>query len=494
MTTADKLVRLGALRPELRPQIRKRLAMEFDTPAALEKYLKEHPKADAHNHTVKEQEGGEKKPAEGSASGKVHPLVGKLDKHTQGIVGKMPTKWHDKDTGYDLPAVKAAAKELTKLPIKTVHKILTDLETQMLALGRQYRDESQGDGESTETKDAHAQVTHAWRAAKLAEQDMRDAKEKRDENPSGGGYMPRAELKKRRKVPREIRKDLERWEGSGHRDPIHKVLEQMREDGGYVRHEVLDKALAHLDELAKHPAHAGDEEAIKKFRKELAAETGRLASTMQSTASRVASRYLEAYPSFAMPRPSYLPPEVRGTEPNVPNEGTDLAIWSWDDPRPRAIAFQGKADKPLWNYNFQNDAMRQRTIAETIRSRKDTLKRKQEVADERKNTMHGLTVGAILTASWGYDQTQIDWFQVIATNGKQVTIREIQGKVVRTDSVGNEYVVAMPDHFLQGEAPLKKIPSGSVEKRNVSIKLTSYKWLSLWDGKPKYQTGPYNGH
>ena len=49
----------------LRVAARYHMAMEFDTPKALKDYLKEHPKADPHNHTVK-------KPGHGSGHEEEH--------------------------------------------------------------------------------------------------------------------------------------------------------------------------------------------------------------------------------------------------------------------------------------------------------------------------------------------------------------------------------------------------------------------------------------
>jgi hypothetical protein len=57
MAIRDDLIKLGSTNPELRPHIRPllRVAMEFDTPDALKKYLRDHPDADKSKHTVKEQ-------------------------------------------------------------------------------------------------------------------------------------------------------------------------------------------------------------------------------------------------------------------------------------------------------------------------------------------------------------------------------------------------------------------------------------------------------
>jgi len=63
------LIRLAHARPDLRPHILPlvtgRVAMEFDSQEALEKYLKDHPKADKSKHTVKKNDGGKKDKGKG---------------------------------------------------------------------------------------------------------------------------------------------------------------------------------------------------------------------------------------------------------------------------------------------------------------------------------------------------------------------------------------------------------------------------------------------
>ena len=84
-------------------------------------------------------------------------------------------------------------------------------------------------------------------------------------------------------------------------------------------------------------------------------------------ASNLVRRFKEAYsPSVTIPRPAYLPPQVRGMDPMVP-EGTDLAIWLWEENgKPYGIAFQAKSNKPLWHFSFRNEAERYRRVKQTI--------------------------------------------------------------------------------------------------------------------------------
>lgn len=188
--------------------------------------------------------------------------------------------------------------------------------------------------------------------------------------------------------------------------------------------------------------------------------------------------------ALTIPRPSYLPPEVRGKDPLVP-EGTDLAIWTWEDKgRVYGIAFQGKSNKPLWNYTFRSEDQRKRTIEDLIESRRRTLKNKSLQQEERKTYQHPYKVDDILETSYGYDETHVQFYQVIELRGKMIIIRPIASKTVREEKSA-DYVIADKDSFTG--PPVKVLPT----LRGVKVDGHS---ASLWDGKPVYETASGWGH
>jgi hypothetical protein len=210
-----------------------------------------------------------------------------------------------------------------------------------------------------------------------------------------------------------------------------------------------------------------------------------------NSSARIAERWLVAH-RFTMPRDFYLPPEAKGKEPLVP-EGTDLAIWLYDiqtplkGPKPAAIAFAGKQSKPLFHHRYTTEAQRQRAIDEAIESRKAVFEIKDKRLKERREFKHEFEVGAILYSSWGYDQTNIDFYQVTKIiSPKMIEIREIAKDVDHTEETA-DYVVPVKDRFV-----------GAPQRRQVApghtVRLTSFSHASAWDGKPKYQTGSGFGH
>jgi len=192
-----------------------------------------------------------------------------------------------------------------------------------------------------------------------------------------------------------------------------------------------------------------------------------------------------------------MPKEVADSAPNVDPEGTDVAIWTWEygeegprGPALMGIAFQGKSNKPLWYHNFSSESQRQRSIKETIDNRKEHLARKEQERKERREFQHGLEVGAILVSSWGYDQTNVDFYEVTEIKGKMVVVREIALKNVGS-SGDRDKVVPIPHKFIG--KPLKRKPTGR-GTQGAWVKIDNVQTARLWDGKPEYQTSPYAGH
>ncbi|RMC62509.1 hypothetical protein [Sinorhizobium meliloti] len=153
--------------------------------------------------------------------------------------------------------------------------------------------------------------------------------------------------------------------------------------------------------------------------------------------------------------------------------------------RPAAMAFHGKAVKPDWHHTFANDAARERKIREHFEARGRWSEWKQERRDERKKP-HGFEVGHILYASWGYEQTNIDFYQVTKIIGRHmVEVREVSQIAADT---GNEpwmtgKVVPKLDAFTS--EPMRRRVNG----RSKSVRIDKVRTAFLWDGRPVNWTG-----
>ena len=71
-------------------------------------------------------------------------------------------------------------------------------------------------------------------------------------------------------------------------------------------------------------------------------------------------------------------------------------------------------------------------------------------------SMADVEIGHILRDSWGYDQTNIDYYKVIRKTVSMVEIRKIGQKLVQRDSSMSEYVVADADNELFDSAHMSR--------------------------------------
>jgi hypothetical protein len=105
----------------------------------------------------------------------------------------------------------------------------------------------------------------------------------------------------------------------------------------------------------------------------------------------------------------------------------------------------------------------------------------------------GVVVGDIFYSSWGYDQTNIDFYEVVGLTGASVKVRQVASKFVNEpgDHPSQDRVVADKGNYI-GEVMTKRIQAGY--QGRPSFNVASYASAWLWDGTPKYQTGQGWGH
>lgn len=100
-----------------------------------------------------------------------------------------------------------------------------------------------------------------------------------------------------------------------------------------------------------------------------------------------------------------------------------------------------------------------------------------------------LSAGAILASSWGYDQTNVDFYRVDKVKNGWATLQQIAGSEASDDErLGYQ---TMTGRAVPAE-PQK--PVGSPFRRKIGppicgepmIRISSYEFARPWDGKPKF--------
>lgn len=149
-----------------------------------------------------------------------------------------------------------------------------------------------------------------------------------------------------------------------------------------------------------------------------------------------------------------------------------------------AIGFTGRSNKPFF-YNFYGswDLMMD-AIEYHIGKIEEKAERKarQKALDawEAKELLEETLPGDIFVSSWGYEQTNIDYYQVTTVGRKLIWFAKIDKKVVGDAGFMSEHVMPVKDSFC-GEPFRKAIKSGY-------ISLSSYSGMDKWKGQKMTQS------
>ena len=131
--------------------------------------------------------------------------------------------------------------------------------------------------------------------------------------------------------------------------------------------------------------------------------------------------------------------------------------------KPCAVAYSGKSSKADFHYNFQDEARRTDFLNEQFERKLSFKKRADEYKAERKKENEALVndvkVGDIFYASWGYEQTNIDFYQVVAKNKSMLTIREIYSTLAEVTGHDQGNLKPLKNEF-KGEEIKKRLSQG----------------------------------
>ena len=97
-----------------------------------------------------------------------------------------------------------------------------------------------------------------------------------------------------------------------------------------------------------------------------------------------------------------------------------------------AMGFSGKRTKRDWHYRFKTEAQRDTYVAKYCFDLEERAKKKLEDKAAKASWQHGLNVGDLFYSSWGYDQTNIDFYEVTEVRGKSVIVVELAQNKERT--------------------------------------------------------------
>jgi hypothetical protein len=164
---------------------------------------------------------------------------------------------------------------------------------------------------------------------------------------------------------------------------------------------------------------------------------------------------------FTLTRESFIPKQPHQT---IKSKKSPAIVYLFESKsaKPCAIGFYGKADKPAFHFNYRSLERRMQHVTQWIRDMDERAERRQARKTERKAFVHTLKVGDVLRNSWGYDQTNIDYFEVTRVIGKSVEIRAIAQEREETAHMQGK-CVPVPGRYV-GEPMRKLVQEGNCVK------------------------------
>ena len=162
------------------------------------------------------------------------------------------------------------------------------------------------------------------------------------------------------------------------------------------------------------------------------------------------------------------------------------------DGEPCAVFFCGRRQKPDHRYRFRNEEERDVYTKHYFEKRREhddfKVEAKAKATKALGHAADKLKVGDVYSASWGYDQTNVDFYVITEILGRvTVMLQPLGYDIVKTNDSGAEYVVpALRNH--EGAAMKKRVNAYG------GFSINSYMAASPWNGKPAYQTAAGWGH
>ena len=155
--------------------------------------------------------------------------------------------------------------------------------------------------------------------------------------------------------------------------------------------------------------------------------------------------------------------------------------------KPGVLVWKGKQAKPIQHYVFASVEKQMAHVQKVIESEVKEMEAKKELAAKKKAAVCPYKVGDILTGSWGYDQTNVDAFQVTGLKGKSVVLKRIGCEMVDAVSGMSCHVMPVKNDFAEGAEEMVKKPQ-TWNGESWYVKLHYSCSLSLWNGSKMYKS------
>jgi hypothetical protein len=176
-------------------------------------------------------------------------------------------------------------------------------------------------------------------------------------------------------------------------------------------------------------------------------------------------------------RDDYIRP---GSVPQRDAESDAVVYLYIDGGRPCGQAFSGRRAKPVWHHAFRTEQERSGQISRFFTAERERTKARAE-REEARRRPHALKSGDILTASGGWEQTNVYFYEVLrVVSARSVEIRQLESLVTpHGPQAMSGTTVPEPGRFT---GPSRKVRADSRHEIRIERGLVA----QPWDGKPRF--------
>lgn len=165
--------------------------------------------------------------------------------------------------------------------------------------------------------------------------------------------------------------------------------------------------------------------------------------------------------------------------------------------KPAAILYAGRSKKPIFHFSFRtveqmHDYINEKigNITTDMQSNEERKNKAKDFQAQMKASDH-FKVGDIIVNSWGWEQTNIEFYQVTEVKNKKIKVQEIYQHTVE----GSEYshgmecnVMPSIDRFIETEKPFLLSLKMDAKGNCLICNPKSYYYFYKWEGGEMYKS------
>lgn len=156
-----------------------------------------------------------------------------------------------------------------------------------------------------------------------------------------------------------------------------------------------------------------------------------------------------------------------------------------------AMGFSGKRAKADFHYSYSS----REKMLDAVERYRAGLQRAIDYKNERKAEKSKLSqlpnpfkVGDVLHYSWGWEQTQCEFYQVTEVKDKTVTVRAIAAEMTEATSSMACMMTAKPGEFLEGQWAETLTKRVLMQSEGSACLKMDHGYARVWNGKPQYRS------